>query len=148
MAKEKGTPAVNAAEFALAKISFHLAVLQPDGAFVAEEYATLDELVARIKDLTNRDVTAFVFAGQRLKMSKPPLRHLLIDGLAPVPLFDLPSSLEEDDTGYLGVDPINMEDPPQLKTPRNAAPVSADVFDDDDDNGADIFSDVLPDPDS
>lgn len=148
MAKEKKEPAAEAAEFKLEKISFHLAILQSDGGYFAEECETLDALVARVKELTNKDVTVFAFAGQRLKISKPPMRHLLVPGREPIPLFDLPTDFEEDDTGYLGVDPVNMDDPPQLRVPNKSAPPAPDMFGDDDDGGLDVFGGVLPDPDS
>lgn len=154
MAKEKQTQAAGEAAPAIKieKISFHAAILTSDGAFSTESFETLPELVERIKSLINQDVSVFAYAGERLKISKPPHRHLLVPGGAPVPLFALPDELEEDDTGYLGVDPINLADPPQLKMPaqsRSPAVPAADEFFSDDGGGAmGVFDSVLPDPDS
>jgi hypothetical protein len=72
-----------------------------------------------------------------------------VPGHDPIPLFDAPTDFEEDETGYLGVDPINLDDPPQLKVPQTSRPTvsDADIFDDD--NGAlGVFDGVLPDPES
>jgi hypothetical protein len=150
MAKEKKDAAAADAPPA-GKISFHLAILQPDGMFVTQECDTKEEMVERLKSLINQDVTVFAFRGERLKISKPPMRHLLVPGEEPVPLFDLPTEFEEDDTGYLGVDPINMEDPPQLRVSSKGGrtPSTSDPFTDDaDDGGLNAFDDILPDPDS
>jgi hypothetical protein len=75
-----------------------------------------------------------------------------VPGSDPIPLFVLPEKLEEDDTGYLGVDPIHLADPPQLKVPQGTKQVPAgddDEFFSDDSGGAlGVFDSVLPDPDS
>lgn len=146
MAKEK-----QAAPAEPEKISFHAAVLQPDGTFVVESFAKLADLAARIKSLIDKDVTVFAFSGDRLHISKPPFRHLLVPGGEPVPLFDLPQTLEPDETGYLGVDPINLQGPPEIKAVaggRQAGPTD-DFFDDDHGNNVmGVFDNVLPDPDS
>lgn len=150
MAKEKKDIAAAPAEFKLEKISFHLAILQTDGSYSTESFETLSELVTRIKSLVDKDVSVFAFAGERLKISKPPMRHLLVPGQEPVPLFDVVSDFEEDETGYLGVDPINLEAPPQLKLPgtsRAPAPAGEEFYEDDD-GGLNVFDSVLPDPDS
>jgi hypothetical protein len=147
MAKEK-----NEAPAEPEKISFHAAVLHADGSFGVESFPTLEELAARIKALIDKDVTVFAFSGDRLHVSKPPFRHLLIPGGEPVPLFDMPQSLEPDDTGYLGVDPINLQGPPEIKSAQPGRPTSTpDEFFGDDDHGGDVmgvFDSVLPDPDS
>jgi hypothetical protein len=145
MAKEKNEP--EAATPAPEKISFHAAILQADGTFSTEAFETLPELVARIKNLIDRDVSVFAFAGTRLKISKPPMRHLLVPGQEPIPLFDAVSSFEEDDTGYLGVDPINLDPPPQLKVAQSNRPGPTDDFFEDDDGGLGVFGSPLPDPD-
>lgn len=155
MAKEKQQSAAEeaATEIKLEKISFHAAVLTSDGAFSTESFETLDALVARITSLIDQDVSVFAYAGERLKISKPPHRHLLVPGAAPIPLFTIPEELEEDDSGYLGVDPINLAGPPQLKVPQsNRGPTTAagddDFFPDDSGGGMGVFDSVLPDPDS
>lgn len=154
MAKEKqNTAAEDAAPaFRLEKISFHAAILTSDGDFSTESFATLAELVVRIKSLIDQDVSVFAYAGERLKISRPPHRHLLVPGSDPIPLFALPEELEEDDSGYLGVDPINLAAPPQLKMPSAgrgpAAPAADEFFSDDTAGGMGVFDSVLPDPDS
>ena len=148
MAKEKKDAA---GEPRAEKISFHAAVLNHDGAFFTQAFETLDELVAYLKTRIDQDVSVFAFRGERLKISKPPMRHLLVPGQDPVPLFDLPGELEEDESGYLGVDPINQAEPPQLKLPGGTATrptMDDDAFGDDDAGGLGVFDAVLPDPDS
>lgn len=146
MAKEK-----QAASAEPEKISFHAAVLQSDGTFAVESFAKLEDLAARIKALIDKDVTVFAFSGDRLHISKPPFRHLLVPGSDPVPLFDLPRTLEPDESGYLGVDPINLQGPPEIKSAAGGrAPVATDEFFDDDTGGnvLGVFDNMLPDPDS
>jgi len=69
---------------------------------------------------------------------------------ANIPLYDVPDSPEPDDTGYLGVDPIHLEAPPEIKSPNAAKSSvnSGDFFSDEDDNSLNVFDSVLPDPDS
>jgi hypothetical protein len=150
MAKEKKEAAAGAADGEAEKISFHAAVLNHDGTYFTQEFETLDELVAYLKARVNQDVSVFAFRGTRLKISKPPMRHLLVPGQEPIPLFEAPTDFEEDETGYLGVDPINLEAPPQLKMPgagRAPAPAGEEFYEDDD-GGLNVFDSVLPDPDS
>ncbi len=134
------------------KISFHAAVLQTDGTFGVESFSRLEDLAARIKALIDKDVTVFAFSGDRLHISKPPFRHLLVPGAEPVALFDLPQTLEPDETGYLGVDPINLQGPPEVKaaTVAGRAAGAPDTFFEDDHGGdvMGVFDNVLPDPDS
>lgn len=131
-------------------VKYYAVVLHIDGTLAAEEFETLQELVARLKALVDRDVSVFSFAGSRFHISKPPFRHLLTtDG--PVPLFDIPKeNLEPDETGYLGVDPAHLEDPPEIKTPsvnKSSTPTN-EFFADDDENVINVFDNILPDPDS
>ena len=131
---------------------FYLVILHADGDLSLEEHDTLQDLVVRIKKLVNQDVSVFSFAGTQLRISKPPFRHL-ITPWGPQPLFDLDAGkLEPDDTGYLGVDPIHLADPPEIKTPdaSKALNNSADEFFDDETNdpGFGVFDSVLPDPDA
>jgi hypothetical protein len=153
MAKEKAAPAAEESPpCALTKISFHAAILAADGTFSTESFETLPALAARITNLINQDVSVFAYAGERLKISKPPHRHLIVPGSPPIPLFALPEELEEDDSGYLGVDPIHLAVPPQLKVPAarpSAGPAKDDeFFPDDADDALGAFDSVLPDPDS
>lgn len=150
MAKEKKETAPDAPAAETPKISFHAAVLLSDGTFVAEEYDSLPALVARLKQLIDEDVSVFAYQGTRLPVSKGPLRYLLVPGAEPIALYDTPEELEPDDTGYLGVDPIHLSDPPQLRVPAQGRPTTKqeEFFDGDGGNILGAFDDVLPDPDS
>jgi hypothetical protein len=132
-------------------VRFYAAILHADGVYNVEEFETLDALVARVKGLVDRDVSVFSFAGTRLQISKPPFRHLLTPWGAQ-PLFDPPGdNLEPDDSGYLGLDPAHLEDPPEVKAPtgpnRSTTPTN-EFFSDDDENVVNVFDNILPDPDS
>jgi hypothetical protein len=99
-----------------AEPKFYAAVLQTTGEFAVREFETLAALVTFLRELIDHDASVFCFAGTQLKITKPPFRYLLApDG--PQPLFTLPPAkeLETDDTGYLGLDPIYFEEPPQIK---------------------------------
>lgn len=129
---------------------FYAVVLHSDGVFATEEFDSVEAMVARLKSLVDQDVSVSCFGGTRLSISKPPLRHLLTPW-GNHPLFEFPENLEPDDSGYLGVDPINMQDPPQLKMPqqsRAATGAPDDFFDDSNDSPMGVFDSVLPDPDS
>lgn len=131
-------------------VSYFAVVLHSDGAFVTEQFDSITALVSRLRELVNKDVSVSCFAGARLAISKPPLRYLMTpDGNHA--LFEMPREPEPDDTGYLGVDPIHMGDPPQLKMPQGARPTTGapdEFFDDSNDNVMGVFDNVLPDPDS
>ena len=127
---------------------FHVVILQADGELVAESFSELTSLVARLKSLLDRDVSVFPFIGRRLKISKPPFRYLMTPD-DNIPLFELdPEKIEPDDTGYLGVDPAHLEDPPQIKQAPKAIDAADDFFDDKEDTSRGIFDGILPDPDS
>jgi len=128
---------------------FYAVVLDSVGQLTVEEFDTLDKLVDKLKALIDHDVSVFSFSGTQLKLSKPPFRHLLTPWGAK-PLFTVQSDqLEEDATGYLGIDPIHFEDPPQIKVPQSRTPsAGADEFFDDNDQTLGVFDNILPDPDS
>ena len=129
---------------------YHAVILKMDGELCVESFDTIDALTARIKALIDRDVTVFSFAGEQLKISKPPFRHLLTPW-GNFPLFEIPKeNLEPDDTGYLGLDPVHLEAPPEIKAPdnRRSSVNSGEFFSDEDDNSLNVFDGVLPDPDS
>lgn len=139
-------------EFKLADVKFYASVLQPTGEYTVHDFGTMPELLTFVRGLVDRDTSVFCFAGTQLKISKPPMRYLLTPW-GHQPLFDLPNpdALEPDDTGYLGVDPVYFEEPPQIKMPPMRAPNTgaADEFFSDDDGGAEnIFDTILPDPDN
>jgi hypothetical protein len=126
---------------------FYACLLNHEGQFSVEEFATLEELQIRLTALIDQDVSVFSFVGAQLKISKPPFRHLLTPWGAK-PLFVVPTDeLEPDDTGYLGVDPVHFEAPPQVRMPQRAAPEDDDVFFGQDDKVTGMFDGVLPDPD-
>lgn len=136
----------------LEALNYYAAVLKPTGEYQTHAFDTLEELVAFVRSLVDHDTSVFCFAGTQLKISKPPLRYLLTPW-GPQPLFDAPDTdkLEPDDTGYLGVDPVYFEDPPQIKMPQQRAPNSGtadEFFSDDDSGGENIFDTILPDPDN
>ncbi|NDD53101.1 hypothetical protein EBZ39_04340 [bacterium] len=129
---------------------YYAVILSPEGDFKVEEFDELEKLTARLKELINKDVSVFSFAGVRLNISKPPFRHLLTPW-GNMPLFDISTdSLEPDDTGYLGIDPVHLETPPEIKTPASPklSVNSGDFFSDEDDGSLNVFDGVLPDPDS
>jgi len=130
---------------------FYAAVLQSSGDFGVEEFDTLEALVERLKELVDKDVSVFSFAGSMLRVSKPPFRHLLTPW-GPQPLFTVQAEdFEVDETGYLGIDPIHLTDPPVIKTPKGAtafADNSDEFFDSNDDQSIGVFDNILPDPDS
>ena len=128
----------------------YAAILHADGTYTVEEFDALEKLAARLRALIDRDVSVFTFAGTRLQISKPPFRHLLTPW-GNLPLFTAPDAeLEPDDTGYLGLDPIHLEDPPEIKAPRapKASNESDEFFSDDTENVMNVFDSILPDPDS
>lgn len=129
--------------------NYYAAILHADGTYTVEEFDALDKLAARLRELIDRDVSVFTFAGLRLQISKPPFRHLL-SPWGNLPLYSAPDAdLEPDDTGYLGVDPIHLEDPPEIKTPKvPRASQSDDFFPEDNENVMNVFDSILPDPDS
>ena len=122
-------------------------ILQTDGSFLTESFLSAEELSARLKELINKDVSVSCFHGERVLISKPPLRYLMLaDGN--IPLFDADAEVEPDDTGYLGVDPIHLEPPPAIAQPRRASVSNDEFFSDDDDDALGIFDSALPDPDA
>lgn len=132
-------------------MQWHAVILKSCGEFVTETYPTAEELAARLKALINHDVSVSCFYGNKIAVSKPPLRYLMAPA-GNIPLFDQPGDIiEADDTGYLGVDPIHFEDPPTIQTPtkENRASTDDDFFVDDDEGQAiNIFDDAMPDPDA
>ena len=128
---------------------FHVVILSADGNFSAEKFDTAEELAARLKTLINHDVSVSCYKGARLNISKPPFRHLMLpDGN--IPLFDTEPTIEPDETGYLGLDPAHLEDPPQISSPagQKAGTASDEFFSDEDGEAINIFESALPDPDN
>lgn len=131
-------------------VLYHAVILQADGTFTAEVFESAEALAARLKTLVNRDVSVACYRGQRLNVSKPPMRYLMTP-TGNIPLFESATEIEPDDTGYLGVDPAHLEDPPQLgAAAAQKSGVDPDEFFSDDDAGdtIDIFNNALPDPDN
>lgn len=131
---------------------YYAVVLHADGAFGVETFDSVDALSTRLKNLIDHDVSVACFEGARLPISKPPFRHIQLPDGKWLPLFDINAkSLEPDDTGYLGVDPIIMQAPPQIKLGKGV-PVNQNTddefFDDTADNVLNVFDEILPDPDS
>lgn len=132
-----------------AKPEYHVVILQADGAFSTESFTTAEVLADRLKQLIDHDVSVACFYGARLAISKPPYRYLLTPGNN-IPLFAAPEDPEPDETGYLGVDPIHFEDPPQISMPAQIKPAAnADAFfSDESDDVINVFDKILPDPDA
>jgi hypothetical protein len=129
-------------------VKFYAAILHPDGTYAVEQFDTVEALADRLTTLIDKDVSVFNFAGTQLKISKPPFRHLITPWVT-LPLFNKDSTeLEPDESGYLGLDPIHLMDPPQLPAAKSKMPVDNEFFDDDDGASLGVFDSVLPDPDS
>ena len=130
-------------------LKFHAVVYSADGDITIESFETAEALAARLKALIDHDVSVFPFMGDRLYISKPPMRYLMTPS-GNIPLFEVKKdNLEPDDTGYLGMDPIHFEDPPQIKVqPVKPASAADEFFDDNTDDTLGVFDSVLPDPDS
>jgi hypothetical protein len=145
MADEKKQPE----KLTIDTVRFYAAVLTPDGTYTVQDFDTLEELQTKLTDLVDKDVTVFSFAGTQIKVSKPPFRHLLTPW-GPKPLFSVPTdNFEEDTTGYLGLDPVHLEGPPQVRVPPAKSSSAGDeFFSDDGDNVTNIFDTILPDPDN
>ena len=128
---------------------FYAVVLHADGTFATEQFESVELLAARLKELINHDVSVSCFTGARLHVSKPPMRYLITPA-GNVPLFDTDPAIEPDDSGYLGVDPAHLEDPPQLTVPPVGRPTPAtdEFFSDDEGDAINLFDNALPDPDS
>ena len=129
--------------------SGHVVILNAEGDISVETFDDVQALAARLKQLIDRDVSVFPFVGRRLFISKPPMRYLMTpDGN--IPLFDVDAEkIEADDTGYLGIDPIHFEAPPQIKMPAAHNNDTADeFFDDKNEETFGVFDNILPDPDS
>lgn len=127
----------------------HAVIMNSDGDLTVESMASFAALAIRLRELLDKDVSVFAFSGERLHVSKPPLRYLMTpDGN--IPLFDVKAdNIEPDDTGYLGIDPIHFEAPPQIKIQSaKPAPAADEFFDDNNDDTIGVFDSILPDPDS
>lgn len=126
---------------------YHVVILQHNGDFITESFVTLPELTQRLRELIDRDVSVSCFKGDRLKISKPPFRYLMTAD-SNVPLWEAPDNIEEDETGYMGVDPAYLEGPPQIHTPAQPSAAQPDeFFTDDTSQVRNVFDDLLPDPD-
>lgn len=129
---------------------YYAVVITAEGDIHVEEFDDGDALAARLKALVDRDVSVFPFFGQRCYISKPPFRYLMTPN-ANIALFNAPEDkLEPDESGYLGVDPVYFEGPPQIKVQpaRNPDSQADEFFDDSADDVAGIFDNILPDPDA
>ncbi|NDD52927.1 hypothetical protein EBZ39_03465 [bacterium] len=144
-------PENNQTDSVFPPVKFYTAVLTADGEFSVHEFDTVDDLQHKLKSLVDKDATAFNFAGMQLKISKGPFRYLLTPW-GNKPLFTEPGdNFEVDDTGYLGHDAIHLQPPAEIVVPEKRSapqPLEKEFFPDDDENIADIFDKILPDPDS
>lgn len=131
----------------LPDIKYYAAVLTSTGALETRSFDTPEALADYLRELVDHDVSVACFAGTKLGISKPPFRHL-ITPWGSQPLFaQQPVNLEEDTSGYLGLDPVHLEAPPTINVqPSQAAVAEDEFFSDDNDDTLDIFSSALPDP--
>ena len=126
---------------------YHVVILHANGDFATESFPNAQATAVRLRELIDRDVSVSCFKGERLKISKPPYRYLLTPD-ANIALYDVPENPEPDDTGYLGVDPIHLEGPPQIKSATISTAQPDEFFSDNTNEIRNIFDDALPDPDS
>jgi hypothetical protein len=126
---------------------YHVVILHANGDFATESFPSAAALALRLRELIDRDVSVSCFKGARLKISKPPYRYLLTPD-ANIALYDVPENPEPDDTGYLGVDPVHLEGPPQIKSATINTAQPDEFFSDDTHEIRNIFDDALPDPDA
>lgn len=131
----------------LSDIKYYAAVLTSTGALETRSFDTSEALASYLHELIDHDVSVACFAGTKLGISKPPFRHL-ITPWGSQPLFNQPpSELEEDASGYLGLDPVHLESPPTINVqPSQTAVAEDEFFSDDNDDTLDIFNSTLPDP--
>lgn len=117
------------------KPRWHLVEI-PEGEFPQlHAFMTLDDLVEYLKEVIEAGHgRVFPFYGERMHISHGPLRHLMIGGREPIPLFELPETLLIDETGYVG-DPEDEPEGLSFENPRTAAMEAGDVNDGLDDVG-------------
>jgi hypothetical protein len=78
-------------------------LLVPDAALPRlYKFEDVADLRTRLLELEGKDVACFVFYGFRAVITKKPFRYLLLPDGRPLPLFDLPSIRDADESGYLG----------------------------------------------
>ena len=128
-------------------MTYHAVILTHTGEFTTESFVTREELAARLKELIDKDISVSCFVGQRVHISKPPYRYLMTPE-GNIALFSVPDAPEPDETGYLGVDPAHLEEPPQIQMPPVAAQQSDEFFSDVTSDLRNVFDDALPDPDA
>lgn len=135
---------------AAAATRYFAVVLDSAGEFTTEAFDAPEQLVARLKTLINQDVSVACFSGAHMPVSKPPFRHLQLPDGTWAPLFDIAvDKLEADTSGYLGLDPIVIQGPPQIKVSKANLPNGDDdFFDDQPEDILGAFDEILPDPDS
>jgi len=128
---------------------YYAVVLDSAGDFTTEAFDTAAQLTARLKELIDQDVSVSCFCGQHLPISKPPFRHVQLPDGSWAPLFDIAvDKLETDTSGYLGLDPIGLQAPAQIKISKAVAPPDDEFFDDQPEDVLSAFDEILPDPDS
>lgn len=132
-----------------APVLFYAAILNAEGDYTVESFETIELLTEKIKSLVNQDVSVFAFCGTQLKISRPPARHLMTPW-GNFPLFDMNTELVPDDNGYLGADPVYLQEPPQITPPttKQRQAKNTDDFFGDDEDAMGVFDSILPDPDA
>lgn len=75
-----------------------------DSDIVVASFEAVEDAAACLRELERAAAATrpFVFFGDRVPISKPPHRYLLVPDGAPVPLFDAPAVLDPDDDPVVG----------------------------------------------
>jgi len=82
---------------------YHLVVVKESNLPECEHYNDFDSLKKRVAELVDQEVWIYIFEGSMGYVSQPPFRFLVVPGIAPCPLFDVPNKEAlEASSGYLG----------------------------------------------
>lgn len=130
------------------KIHYYLVIEQEAEHTQVEEFETKDLLVSKLRSLCKaapRGMRVFVFAGDRLFLSKGSLKYLLLPNGDKEPLFDLPNTLEKDTDGNI----THVEETKPIVNPLENQVTDAEIVeeereDDLDDLDSEDFSEEWP----
>jgi hypothetical protein len=87
----------------MASQQFHLVVLPEDGHPELIQFDTVDELISKVQELIDTEVSLFPFVGNYMPLTKGPNRFL-ITPYGSLPLFEMPDpeALQTEEHGYVG----------------------------------------------
>lgn len=80
---------------------FHLVLLNDVDAHHFE-YEELDDLIIKLQEYVDTDVTVFIFKGTRYYTTQGNLKYLIVNKGKKIPLFSEDDSLQIDESGWLG----------------------------------------------